>query len=178
MPLLNSNVKPGGWVEFQDYDMRNFTQDNSIGEDNKVAELMSLLIEACDKMGRTANPGINLRHWVEEAGFENIKEEVFNIPLGSWPKDKRMVSLRRDHLVGVLLFPRWARGKSVVTDALFIQQKEIGTINMMQFLEGLEGFAMAIFTKILGWTIEEINTLLAGVRKDAMKKDVHMLHKL
>lgn len=84
-------TKPGGWVEFQDYDMRNFTQDNSIGPGNKVAQLMDLLIEACDKMGRTANPGIHLREWIEQAGFENVKEEVFNIPLGAWPKDKKMV---------------------------------------------------------------------------------------
>lgn len=49
---------------------------------------------------------------------------------------------------------------------------------MAQFLDGLEGFAMAMFTKILGWTVEDIHTLLAGVRQDAMKKDVHMLHKL
>lgn len=89
--LLYSNLKPGGWVEFQDYDMRNFTEDNSIGPGNKVAELMSLLIEGGEKMGRTANPGIHLHEWVELAGFENVHEVVFKIPLGSWPKDKRMV---------------------------------------------------------------------------------------
>lgn len=49
---------------------------------------------------------------------------------------------------------------------------------MVQFLDGLEGFALAMFTKILGWSVEEIQVLLAGVRQDAMKKEVHMLHKL
>ncbi|ETN40029.1 uncharacterized protein HMPREF1541_04304 [Cyphellophora europaea CBS 101466] len=140
------NLKPGGYVEFQDYDMRNFTQDDSLSENNQVAHLFDLLIEAADKMGRTANPGIHLREWVEQAGFENVRDEVFLIPLGAWPRDARM--------------------------------KEIGTINMVQFLDGLEGFTMAMFTKILGWSVEEIQVLLAGVRKDAMRKDVHMLHRL
>lgn len=46
----------------------------------------------------------------------------------------------------------------------------------MQLLDGLEAFSLGMFTKVLGWTVEEVHLFLRDVRKDAMKKSVHMHH--
>ncbi|GKZ24620.1 hypothetical protein AbraIFM66951_012024 [Aspergillus brasiliensis] len=56
------------------------------------------------------------------------------------------------------------------------QLKEAGTLNMLQVLEGLEACSVATFTNILGWTIEEVKQFLEEVRRDAMKKGVHLMH--
>ena len=88
-----SHLTPGGWVEFQDFDLHNYSQDNSIPPDNKVLEWYNLLMEGCEKIGRTASPGQHLESWVRDAGFTNIHHKTFKLPLGAWPKDERMVWL-------------------------------------------------------------------------------------
>lgn len=50
-------------------------------------------IRAADKMGQTARPGPKLKEWAKEAGFVNIKEHVFKVPYGPWPKDPKLVSI-------------------------------------------------------------------------------------
>ncbi|RVX73473.1 hypothetical protein B0A52_03115 [Exophiala mesophila] len=139
-----SHLTPGGWVEFQDFDLHNYSQDNSIPPDNKVLEWYNLLMEGCEKIGRTASPGQHLESWVRDAGFTNIHHKTFKLPLGAWPKDERM--------------------------------KRVGALNLLQLLEGLEGLTLALFTRALGWSTEAIHVYLAAVRKDAMKKSVHMIH--
>lgn len=86
------NVKPGGWVEFQDYDTTCVSQDNSMPEDYKVGEMIGLLRGALDSIGRLLDPGPLLKGWVEDAGFENISHTVLPLPVGIWPKGQKMVS--------------------------------------------------------------------------------------
>ena len=81
----------GGWVEFQDFDLHNYSEDDSINPGNKVLELYNLILEGCEKVGRTAAPGKNLKGWVEAAGFKNVQEEIFRLPVGPWPKDPQLV---------------------------------------------------------------------------------------
>ncbi|TDZ20265.1 Secondary metabolism regulator LAE1 [Colletotrichum orbiculare MAFF 240422] len=52
--------------------------------------------------------------------------------------------------------------------------KEIGFMNLMQALKGLEGFTMRIFTGVLGWTREEVEVHLVDVRKEL--KALHTFH--
>ncbi|OCL03488.1 methyltransferase domain-containing protein [Glonium stellatum] len=138
------NTAPNGWVEFQDFDLRNYSEDNSIDAENKVLELYNLLIDGCEKAGRTACPGPRLENWVEEAGFRNVRHETFRLPLGPWPKDPRM--------------------------------KNIGALNLMQFLDGLEAFTIGLFTRMHGWSPERVQVFLKDVRQDAKRRSVHMMH--
>ena len=43
----------------------------------------------------------------------------------------------------------------------------------MQIEEGLEGFTLRLFTQILGWKKEEVQVLLANVRKDLRNPRIH-----
>ena len=54
-----------------------------------------------------------------------------------------------------------------------IHQKTVGAFNLVQLKEGLEGFSLALFTHVLGWTVDQVQVLLAGVRADLSSKDVH-----
>lgn len=90
--VVSRNLKPGGWVEFQDVDTRLYSEDNTIGPDNKVREMLDLLRHACDRVGRTLDPGPQLEGWVRDAGFQNVRHRRFPLPIGTWPKDRRMVS--------------------------------------------------------------------------------------
>lgn len=54
-------------------------------------------------------------------------------------------------------------------------QKEIGTINAIQFMENLEGFTLRPLT-MKGWKMEEIQVFLADVRKDFKNSRLQMQH--
>lgn len=53
------------------------------------------------------------------------------------------------------------------------QLKEVGAFNLVQLREGLEGFSLALFTRILGWSTDELEVLLSKVRKDLDNRNVH-----
>ena len=43
----------------------------------------------------------------------------------------------------------------------------------MQIEAGLEAFSLRLFTQFLGWTTEDVQTLLANVRKDLRNPKIH-----
>ncbi|KAI9830543.1 MAG: hypothetical protein M1819_005501 [Sarea resinae] len=89
MSQAYANLQSGGWVEFQDYDLNVRVDDNSL-DGTVVAQLHDLICGACEKLGRTAAPGPKLKGWVEGAGFDNVKEVVYKLPLGPWTKDAKL----------------------------------------------------------------------------------------
>jgi hypothetical protein len=54
-------------------------------------------------------------------------------------------------------------------------EKKIGAYNLTQLYEGLQGFTLRSFTKVLGWTSEEVEALLVDVRKDLLNRNIHAL---
>ena len=53
------------------------------------------------------------------------------------------------------------------------KMKEVGRFSCLNFLEGLEGFTMAPFTRVLGWTPDEVKVLCAQVRAESVKRSIH-----
>jgi len=139
-----SQTSVGGWAEFQDLHLENYSLDDSIPEKHAVNDLYTYIVEACDEIGRPASPGTKLKGWMQDAGFRNVHETIFKLPLGPWPKDEK--------------------------------ERQIGAINMMQMLDGLEAFTINLFTNILGWSPEQVQLFLKDVREDARKRSVHMIH--
>ncbi|CAD0089423.1 unnamed protein product [Aureobasidium mustum] len=51
--------------------------------------------------------------------------------------------------------------------------KELGNWNMINILEGLEGFCLALMTRGLGWKKEEVDVFVAKVSADVKNKGIH-----
>ncbi|KAK1992847.1 S-adenosyl-L-methionine-dependent methyltransferase [Colletotrichum falcatum] len=51
--------------------------------------------------------------------------------------------------------------------------KDLGMCNLIEMLEGLEGFSFKLLCGALGWTKEEVYVLLAGVRKELKSTKLH-----
>ena len=134
------NLKPGGIIELQDGDFVTYSEDGS--SKGSWLEKWNLDFAKAAKIGgRIVQPGPQLEEWVRAAGFEDVHHERVRLPLGIWPKDKKM--------------------------------KEVGAFNLVQLKEGLEGFSMALFTRILGWSPDEVRILLSKVSKDLSDKNIH-----
>lgn len=53
------------------------------------------------------------------------------------------------------------------------KEKKLGLWEQRNFLDGLAGFTLATHTRILEWSMEEIQVLMAGVRREISDKSIH-----
>jgi hypothetical protein len=53
------------------------------------------------------------------------------------------------------------------------KNKMLGYWHLENTLEGLEGFTLANFTRLLNWTPDEVQVFLAGVRSDTKNRKIH-----
>lgn len=58
----------------------------------------------------------------------------------------------------------WAKGKYFKILSMYFQQ---------DLMEGLEGLSMKLFTNFLGWTKEQVQAFLVGVRNDIKDRSIH-----
>ena len=86
------SVKPGGWVEFQDWDGYPYSEDGSY-DGTGLQKYYNEVYGAFGKAGYEVRPGPKLEGWFKDAGFVNIQVKKFQIPHGVWAKDRHLVSL-------------------------------------------------------------------------------------
>lgn len=58
----------------------------------------------------------------------------------------------------------WPRGKAMKERAMWVNANFVG---------GIEGWSMALFTRVLGWSKEEVMVLAAQCRADLKNKNIH-----
>jgi hypothetical protein len=86
-------TKPGGWVEFQDFDMKFYTTQGEFTPGCNSDRWGKEVASGIQVFGLEPHPGHQLEGWVKNAGFINVVDILLPVPLGPWPKDKRLVSL-------------------------------------------------------------------------------------
>ena len=137
---IYNSTKPGGMVEFVDYDLEYRCDDGTL--DNRVLKTWSEDLRRAGRMiGRESSPGAKSKAWLQEAGFTNVVEKVYSLPIGTWPADPKL--------------------------------KQIGGWNSVMLSQGAEGFTLRLFIKVLGWSHEEVQVLLATVRRELMDPRIH-----
>ncbi|KAF3351284.1 hypothetical protein VD0002_g8562 [Verticillium dahliae] len=110
---IYQNLKPGGWVEFQESANTLLSEHGSLLPDNPMLTMMNGLIEACDKIGRTMDPAPSMKQWALDVGFKNVQQQSFKLPIGSWPRDPRLKEC------GTLMGNNFVEGVEGFTAALF-----------------------------------------------------------
>ncbi|KAI9894484.1 MAG: hypothetical protein M1814_003242 [Vezdaea aestivalis] len=139
-------LQPGGWIEIVDWHFIPASYDNSLPKDSQIQAFYDVMADAARKVGLDFGIAHKLRGMIEEAGFANVREEIFDLPMGPWPKDPRL--------------------------------KEIGMFQQIQVTEGLSGIAMGLLTRVLGWTTQEVEVWLVGVRNEMRDRSVHSFWKM
>ncbi|KAL1994731.1 hypothetical protein VTN49DRAFT_918 [Thermomyces lanuginosus] len=88
----NRSVKPGGWVEFQDWDDYPNSEDDSLN-DTWLQRYYDEVYGAFEEAGYEVRPGVRLEQWFKDAGFVNIHAEKLVVPYGVWSKDRHLKKL-------------------------------------------------------------------------------------
>ena len=85
-------TKPGGYTEFQEYNLRVYSEDGSLTPEHAEREWNDLGCGACVSFGKDPEPGPKIEGWMKDAGFADVYHERFRLPIGPWPKDQHLVS--------------------------------------------------------------------------------------
>ncbi|KAG6200483.1 hypothetical protein E4U10_002399 [Claviceps purpurea] len=86
------HLKSGGWMEMQEihHRPRSATMEGLVPVDHPVARFWTLVTEGLAALGvdLDISSGGILAEKMQQAGFTNVTERVFHVPIGTWPKNK------------------------------------------------------------------------------------------
>ena len=86
------HLKPGGWVEIQEFGSHLYSDDDpELKNAPSVRYWTDLLTEVGIEFGKDFDP--DQKKMVEEAGFVDVREDLYKVPVGRWPKDPRLKEL-------------------------------------------------------------------------------------
>ncbi len=58
------------------------------------------------------------------------------------------------------------------------REKTLGFMQMTNILDGVHGMTINLFTKVLGWSVEQVEVFLVDVRKDLKDTKIHVYYVL
>ncbi|KAJ4384625.1 hypothetical protein N0V86_000225 [Didymella sp. IMI 355093] len=89
-----NNLEPGGWMESQELYPTVYCDDGTMPDDWPLKEWSQLQDEAAHNiLGTPLRIANKLKKWYEQAGFVEVTEEVFHIPILEWMTDPNMKML-------------------------------------------------------------------------------------
>lgn len=88
-------LKPGAWMGSEEYMAALYCDDGTMGPDYAFAEYTDLINKAAMNIGRPLLIANKLKRWYEQAGFVDVHEEVYKLPINPWPKDPQSKLLGR-----------------------------------------------------------------------------------
>ncbi|GME57141.1 Methyltransferase type 12 [Neofusicoccum parvum] len=84
-----ASLRPGGWIELQEFHIPIGCDDGSAGPDSAVTKWSLSMHEAFKKLGIDSMATSRFRELLEKHGFESIEKAHTKFPLGPWPKGRR-----------------------------------------------------------------------------------------
>lgn len=125
-------------------DVRVYSDDGTLTKDHQLFGWGDLFIRCSERAGRSLRTHETMRGAIEKAGFVDVHEELYKIPLGPWPKDKILKE------VGHLQYAHWNAA-----------------------LEGWAMWLLTHFGEPEPWTKEEVQVFLAKVRSELKDPHIH-----
>ncbi|KAH7174850.1 S-adenosyl-L-methionine-dependent methyltransferase [Fusarium flagelliforme] len=126
------NLKPGGYVEMQEYDAWIFSDDDSCDRAPWTMEWVAKLDEASKMFGKQINIAKYHKQWMIDAGFEDVQERVHRIPIGPWAKDEKLKELGKFELTHMQM------SVESHTPALFTRVWNYSQDQVMVLMEGVK----------------------------------------
>ncbi|KAG6103862.1 hypothetical protein E4U14_006097 [Claviceps sp. LM454 group G7] len=91
-------LRPGGWIELYEHNVTYVSMGKTKAlplEGTAYAKWASLIIQVARSGGRDLTKAVHNATWLREAGFVNVTEKRFGLPMNSWPKDERLKQIGR-----------------------------------------------------------------------------------
>ncbi|PGH26675.1 hypothetical protein AJ80_01621 [Polytolypa hystricis UAMH7299] len=135
------HTKPGGYFEHCELTIHIKSDDGTLPDDHIFCQWSRIFLEAGEKINKTFRIAEHISGHAKDAGFEDVTEKWYKIPIGGWSSDPKM--------------------------------KTIGKWNYLQCDHGIEGWAMALLTRVMKWSYEDVQVFLDKMRAGLRDKSVH-----
>ncbi|KAI1364026.1 S-adenosyl-L-methionine-dependent methyltransferase [Xylaria arbuscula] len=129
---IYENLNPGGWVEMQDYYVKLQAVDNTL-DGTALQRWNNMINHALTFSGRSGLNAIKYKKWLRDAGFEDIREEVFAVPGNPWPKgsdQKQLGAMQMENILegiygmSIKLFTNFLHMSSEAVEALLVDVRK------------------------------------------------------
>ncbi|KAG9242594.1 putative Trans-aconitate 2-methyltransferase [Calycina marina] len=112
------HLKPGGWMEGQEAMTTPYCDDGTMPPDWPFFEWTSYCDKAAMEAGRPLRIANRMKKWYEQAGFVDVQEKIFKLPLNPWANDPEERSL------GKMSEENWLAGLNAFSMAPFTRDLE------------------------------------------------------
>ncbi|KAF2087635.1 S-adenosyl-L-methionine-dependent methyltransferase [Saccharata proteae CBS 121410] len=85
-----THLKPGAWMECQEIDHMPMSDDDSVKPDNAMYQYWQNVTDGLLNVGVQFRTASTLAGHMRAAGFVNVTERVFYVPIGVWPKNRQL----------------------------------------------------------------------------------------
>ncbi|OJJ45087.1 hypothetical protein ASPZODRAFT_675583 [Penicilliopsis zonata CBS 506.65] len=141
------NLRPGGWIEQIELDVRVMSDDGTLPEDSLLAGWGETFLRCGQRCGRPLDTQTTMRAAIERAGFVNASEKLYKCPIGAWPKDPQFKD------AGSINLAHWSSG-----------------------LEGWAMWLLTKYGEPEPWKREEVQVYVAKVRQELKRPGQHIYH--
>lgn len=138
------HLAPGGWYQQIEMSVTLTSDDGSVTKDSPLDRWGKITLEAGDAMGKDFRIHEQVKGYLDAAGFEDVVEQSYKLPIGSWSVDPHL--------------------------------REIGRWNEVRWRQGIEGWSLDLFTRILGWSPLMVRIHLSKMRMALNDRKIHAYH--
>ncbi len=157
---IRQNLKPGGLVEFQEYEGWIFSYKD-ISKTN-ISEWQRLVNEATVKFGKELDVAGRIKQLMIECGLEDVTERVVQVSSGV----TALCAMSRLTICEQIPIGPWAKGK---------KNKEIGMFQREHICDCVDAYTIGLFTRIYGWSVDECRVMMSKV-KNEVRDPQHQLY--
>ncbi|GAB1198336.1 hypothetical protein APSETT444_007655 [Aspergillus pseudonomiae] len=97
-----ANLKPGGWMEIASIEVNCFSDDGTHLKATSMMDGVKHMHLSAKKFGKDFDTVKNWKTQMENAGFVNVRDDVYKLPQSPWPKDPKLKELGRYHQVNMI----------------------------------------------------------------------------
>jgi len=127
-----------------EFDIRLYSDDGSLKEDSLLARWGDNFIACGKRAGRSLTTQETMKAAIEKAGFVDVHEHLYRLPLGPWARNEVLKE------AGRINYHHWSAG-----------------------LEGYAMWLLTKFGAPEPWTTDEVHVYLASIRKELADSKIH-----
>jgi uncharacterized UPF0146 family protein len=158
-------LKPGGWVEIQEYEVQIKSDDDTINDAKWIVEWQKLLNEASVKFGKKLNVAEMQKQYMIDAGFVDVHDDIYKVCASLVDRLVALEGVTRADIVVKVPGGSWPKDRKL---------KATGMYQLEHLVASVEPFSLALFTRVLGWSVDKTQVLMAGVKDDFRNRNHHL----
>lgn len=83
-------LEPGGWIEQAEISVAPISDDGSVTEDHIFTRWGNLSLQVGELFGKSLTIHKDAKGLIRDAGFEQVTEKVYKLPIGGWSNDRKL----------------------------------------------------------------------------------------